>query len=81
MKPMVRPDDGFNYYACVLIYVYDVMVIHYDADSVLKRIDNYFNLKPSLIGDPDIYLGAKLNKMRLDNGVWAWSNSPARYVK
>ena len=31
MKPMVRPDDGFKYYAYVLIYVDDVVVIHCDA--------------------------------------------------
>ena len=57
------------------------MAIHPDVDSVLRRIDKYFNLNPSLIGDPDIYLGAKLKKMRLKNIIWAWANSPARYVK
>ena len=40
MNPMVRPQDGFDYYAYVLIYVDDLMVIHNDADSVLQRIDN-----------------------------------------
>ena len=35
MKPMVRPKDIFDYYAYVLIYVYDVMVIHDDAEGVL----------------------------------------------
>ena len=63
MKPMVRPKDGFDYYAYVLIYVDYVMVIHHDAESVLRRIYNYFKLKPSSIGDPDIYLGSKLKKM------------------
>ena len=81
MKPMVRPSDGFEYYAYVLIYVDDVMVVHHDAESVLQMIDKYFLLKPSSIGEPDIYLGAKLKKMQLENGVWAWASSPARYVK
>ena len=31
---MVRPDDGFNDYAYVLVYVGNVMVIHHDAESV-----------------------------------------------
>ena len=57
------------------------MVIYHDTETVLRRIDKYFKLKPSSIGDPDIYLGAKLKKMRLENGVWAWANSSARYVK
>ena len=59
MKPMVRPEDIFEYYAYVIIYVDDVMVIHHDAESVLRRIDKYFKLNPSLIGYPEIHLGAK----------------------
>ena len=31
MKPMVRPEDVFDYYAYVLIYAGDVMVIHNDT--------------------------------------------------
>ena len=81
MKPMLRSDDGFNYYAYALIYVENVMVINHDAESVLRRIDKYFKLNPSSIGDPEIYLGSKLNKDRLENGVWAWANSPASYFK
>ena len=46
MKPMARPEDGFNYYFYVLIYVENVMAIHHDADSVLRQINKYFNLKP-----------------------------------
>ena len=62
---MVRPDYGFNYYAYVLKYVDDVMVIHHDVDSVIRRIDKYFKINPSSIVEPDIYLGAKFNKMIL----------------
>ena len=78
---MVRPVYGFKYYTYVLIYVYDVIIIHLDAESVLRKLKKFFKLKHSLIGDPDIYLGAKLKKMRLKNGVCAWANRPARYVK
>ena len=46
MKPMVSSDDGFNYYAYVLIYVDGAMVVHHDAEIVIRRIDNYFKLKP-----------------------------------
>ena len=72
MKPMVRPDYGFNDYAYVLLYVDDVMVINNDAESILSRIDKCFKLNPSSIGEPDLYLEFKLNQMRLENGVWAW---------
>jgi hypothetical protein len=33
------------------------------------------------VGDPDIYLGAKLQKVVLENGVVAWSMSPSKYVQ
>ena len=61
-KDEVIPDDGFEYYSCILCYVDDILVIHHDSLSILKRIDSYFKLKPASIGDPDIYLGAKSNK-------------------
>ena len=70
MNLMVRSDYRFNYYAYSLIYVNDVMVIYHDAERLIRRIDKSFKLKSSLISDSDIYLGAKLNKFRLENGVW-----------
>ena len=36
MKPKVRPDDGVEYYARVLLYVDDALVVHHDGESVLK---------------------------------------------
>ena len=63
INPMLRPGYGFDYYTYVLIYVENVMVIHNDAESVLWRIYKYFKLKASSIGDPEIYLGAKLKRM------------------
>ena len=36
-------EDGAEYWAYVLLYVDDVMVIHHDALSVLAKLDKYFN--------------------------------------
>ena len=57
------------------------MVIHHGALDVLIKINKYFKLKPNSIGDSDIYLGAKLKKMRMANIVWTWENSPDRYFR
>ena len=38
-------------------------------------------LKEISVSDPDIYLGAKLKKVRMDNDVWCWSISPSKYVQ
>jgi hypothetical protein len=48
--------------------------------TVLNLINGYMPLKPSLVGNPDIYLIAKLKITRLDNGIWAWGRSPSKYV-
>ena len=78
---MVRPDDGYKYYAYMLLYVDDALAIHHDATSALDELDRYFQMKPGLVGDPDIYLGAKLWKIQLENGVEAWSMSSSKYVQ
>jgi hypothetical protein len=37
-------------------------------------------LKPTSVGDPDIYLSAKLKETQLPNSIWAWGLSPSMYV-
>ena len=81
MKPEVDPDDGHEYWSYVLIYVDDILVIHHDAMEPLARIGKFFLLKPDSVGDPDMYLGAKLRHNVTPNGVECWSLSPSKYVK
>ena len=80
-KAEVQPGDGFEYYSYSICYVNDILVIHHDSLSILKIIDSYFNTKSSSIGDPDIYLRAKVKKITLANGTWCWSLSPYKYVQ
>ena len=80
MKAEIQPDDNFKYYSYILVYVDDILVINHDAMSVLSQLNEYLPLKPSSVGDPDIYLGAQLAKTKLANRVRAWEFSPSRYV-
>ena len=80
LKEQSRP-DGSMYYSYILCYVDDILVVHHDARPVLDKIDKYMKLKEGSVGDPDIYLGAKLKKVQLDNDVWCWSLSPSKYVQ
>ena len=80
MKPEIDP-DGDEYYSYTLCYVDYVLVVHHEAMTTLMKIDKYFKLKPSSIGDPDIYLGAKLKYNRAPNGVCCWRLSPSKYVQ
>ena len=81
MKAETRPADNFRYYSYVLLYVDDALAIHHDAEQTLRRIDKYFPMKPKSIGDPDIYLGAKMRQVTLPNGVIAWAMSPSKHVQ
>ena len=56
----------------VLIYVDDVLVIGDDLEEVLKLMDKYFGMKPGLLFDPNIYLGARVKLMALPNGIMTW---------
>jgi hypothetical protein len=80
LKAVTRSEDNVHYYAYILCYVDDILCIHHDPMSVLKEIYGYLPLKPSSVGDSDIYLGAKLKETQLPNGVMAWGLSPSKYV-
>jgi hypothetical protein len=69
-----------QYYTYILCYVDDILCIHHDPMSVMNKINSYLSLKPSSVGDPDIYLGAKLKQTQLPNGVMAWGLSPSKYA-
>ena len=80
LKEETRLTDNLRYYSYILCYVDDILVINHDPMSILNRINEYLPLKPNSVGDPDIYLGAKLRNVRLANGVYAWALSPSKYV-
>ena len=77
-----KKDDGSAYWEHVLLYVDDALCISNKAENVLRNeIGKYFVIKPGSIGPPKIYLGNKVSKVTLDNGVDAWSFSSSQYVQ
>ena len=48
--------------------------------TALLKIDKFFKMKEGSEGDPDFYLGAKLRKMKLANGVEAWGMISRNYA-
>ncbi len=70
-----------KYYSYILVYVDDILCIHDDPDLIHTQIDKYFPLKPDSVGEPDVYLGARLKLMQLENGVWAWGLRPSKYLQ
>ena len=43
-------------------------------------IGKYFNIKENSIGPPDVYLGGKMRRVKLENSSKAWAFSSSQYV-
>jgi hypothetical protein len=80
-KEVKWPVTGVSYYSYILIHVDDIFCIHHDAMSVLDTLNQYFTLKPSSVGDPRMYLGAKLKLTQMSNRVYAGGMSPSKHIK
>jgi hypothetical protein len=76
-----RRQDGSAYYEYLLVYIDDLLALSEQPQAIMNDVNTYFHLKPESVGPPDLYLGAKLSKMTLPNGVTAWCNSSHRYVQ
>jgi hypothetical protein len=46
MKAAIRAEDGFGYYAYILLHVDVVLCIGHDAVDEIKRLDKFFPMKP-----------------------------------
>ena len=68
LKPEITLEDGVKYYSYIFCYVYDILCIHHNADYMLEWLHRSFSLKPGF-GEPDMYLGAKMQKTKLHNGI------------
>ena len=78
----IRPatkSNGFEYYEMVLCYVDDILSISDDPKSTLIALTRTFKLKDDRIEPPDIYLGAQLGIMQV-NDVECWTMSAEKYV-
>jgi hypothetical protein len=80
MKDETHPDDGVLYWAYILIYVDNILCVHHDPGSPLAELDEYFKMKEGSIQVSTFYLGAKLKKTVLSNGMVAWGMSSRKYV-
>ena len=81
MRPAER-SDGTPYYEYVLLYVDDTLVVSENAEGILRNeLGRYFELKEESIGPPTLYLGGRVRKVTLDNGMKAWSFSSSQYVR
>ena len=79
LRAAVKP-DGEEYYEYILVYVDDILCMSHKAIEAMQEIQKSFKLKKNKIEPPEIYLGARLEKKKL-NGRYVWSMSSTDYVK
>ena len=64
-----------------MLYTDDALVVSSRAEHVLRHeLGKYFELKEESIGPPNIYLGARIRKVLLENGSSAWAIESSQYV-
>ena len=73
--------NGETYYAYLLVYVDDIMAIGTRPRDTLMKLNKYYKIKNDSIGPPDLYLGAKLKRITLEDGTTAWGQSSSKYVR
>jgi hypothetical protein len=74
-------DDGYKYYEMLLVYVDDVLVMSHEPKVLIYAIGEYYKVKPGSDKEPDIYLGANVEKVQMPDGREVWAMSPCNYVK
>jgi hypothetical protein len=81
MKVETHPDDGVLYGYYIMIYVDYILCMHHDPGAPLAKLYEYGKMKEGSIQVPNIYLGVRLKRTFLPNGVVAWGMSSRNYVQ
>jgi hypothetical protein len=80
IQPAAR-EDGYDYYEMLLVYVDDILAISHEPKVLIDAIGKYYKVKPGSDKEPDIYLGANVEKVQMPDGRKVWATSPCDYVK
>jgi hypothetical protein len=65
----------------LLVYVDDVLAISHEPKILIDAIGEYYKVKPGSDKEPDIYLGANVEKVQIPDGREVWAMSPCDYIK
>ncbi len=65
-------DEETYYHEYLLLYTGDCLAVEQEPTAALHEIDKYFPLKSTSVVPPKIYLGAKITRVQLPNGVEAY---------
>ena len=80
MKPAID-NQGNKYYAYILVYVDDILVIDKDPRKYMLMLQSSFKVREDTIKEPDQYLGADIGKVYFDDNTFAYTSSSESYIK
>ena len=80
MKDMID-SEGNEYYAYILVYVDDILVLDYKPQLHMAKLKETFTVRDETIKEPDKYLGADIGKVHFEDGTHAWTMASKSYVK
>jgi hypothetical protein len=63
------------------VYVDDVLATSHEPKVLIDAIGEYYKVKPKSDKEPDIYLGANVEKVQMLDGREVWATSPHDYIK
>ena len=69
------------HYNMVLVYVDDILVFAKEPRITMDEHGKLYKLKPESVHEPDVYLGANMEKVQLPSGRVDWSMGSKSYVK
>ncbi len=61
------------HYDLVLVYVDDILIFAKDPKMAMNELGKLYELKPESVKEPDIYLGANIEKVQLPSGKVEWA--------
>ena len=74
--------NGDPYYAYILCYVDDLLIIHEDPYKDMEKIKNVYPVAEKSIGPPSVYLGANIQKLDSNTpNKECWGASAEQYVR
>ena len=76
-----RKKNGDAYYAYILVYVDDILIIHEDPRIDMEKLKSKYTIPEKTIGPPTVYLGANIQQLESRTpGMSCWGASAEQYV-
>ena len=79
--PDVWIRNAVTHYEMILVYVDDILIFSKDPRVIMNQLGEFYELKPESVKEPDLYLGANIEKIQVKDGRTVYGMSSRTYVK